>query len=178
MGVGLKFGDVYALLGTDNLMLDVRQRSLAHELLALLLRGFLHFVGLALFFGDLSLCLRLHQRGGWVNVADERVDGLHVVSPDGGANVLGGLDLALAAGAEKVEHGIILRRVAAVPAQPERTTGQVPRTAQQDLLLQAASSAAVEERLGILEIVVGGHDWASNFARFDRLPSSVVTMPT
>ena len=44
----------------------------------------------------------------------KRVDRLHVVSADGVANVFGRLDLPLAARAEEIEHGVILRRVAEI----------------------------------------------------------------
>ena len=89
VGVGLKFGNVHPLLRADDLLLDVRQRSLPHQLLALLLRCFLHLTGLAMFFGNFPVLQRFHQRGGRVAVADECVDGLHLVSVEPGADMLG-----------------------------------------------------------------------------------------
>src|SRR4051812_47735862 len=45
---------------------------------------------------------------------------------------------------------------------------QVPRTGEQNLLLQSAPSAAINERLGILKVVVTGNDRPGNFAGFNR----------
>ena len=61
--------------------------GLPHQLLPLLLRGFLHLVGLALFFGDLAVRLRLHQLRRRIDVADQRVDGLHVVGGQGASRI-------------------------------------------------------------------------------------------
>ena len=47
---------------------------------------------------------------------------------------------------------------------------QVPRAAQENLLLQTAPPAAVEERLRVLEIVVAGDDRSGNFTGFDGPP--------
>src|SRR5262249_25289640 len=45
---------------------------------------------------------------------------------------------------------------------------QVPRTGQQDLLLQSAPAAAVDKRLRVLEVVVALNHGPGNFSRFDR----------
>ena len=83
------------MLRADDLVLNVRQRRLAHELLPLLLRGFLHFVGLALLFGNLPVGLCLHQLSRWMDVADKRVDGLHIIGGQRLADVASGFHLAL-----------------------------------------------------------------------------------
>ena len=44
----------------------------------------------------------------------KRIDRLHIVGADGDADVLGGFGLALAARAQEIEHGVILRRVAEI----------------------------------------------------------------
>src|SRR5437773_8788425 len=53
----------------------------------LVLRGALRLVGLALLFGDLAVGLSSHQFRGRIDVADERVNRLHVVGTDGLTNV-------------------------------------------------------------------------------------------
>ena len=78
------------------------------------MRGFLHLERLALFFGDLAVDLSLHQLGRRVDIADQRVDGLHIVSVQSGPDVLRGFGLPLAARAQEIEHGIVLRRVAEI----------------------------------------------------------------
>ncbi len=45
---------------------------------------------------------------------------------------------------------------------------EVPRAGEEDLLLQAAAAAAVEERLRVLEVVVPGDDRARDFTGLDR----------
>ena len=59
LSICLKLGNVHALLRADNLVLNIGERSLPHELLALLLRSFLHFVGFALFLSDFAIRLGL-----------------------------------------------------------------------------------------------------------------------
>ena len=49
-----------------------------------------------------------------MDVADQRVDGLHIIGAEGFADVLGRFDLALAARAQEIQHGIVLRRIAEV----------------------------------------------------------------
>jgi len=46
---------------------------------------------------------------------------------------------------------------------------EVPRAGQQDLLLQAATAAAIQERLGVLEVFVAGDDRAGDLRRRDGL---------
>ncbi len=44
---------------------------------------------------------------------------------------------------------------------------QVPRAGEEDLFLQAATSAAFQKRLGVLEVLVRGDDLTGDFARVD-----------
>ena len=46
---------------------------------------------------------------------------------------------------------------------------QVPRAGEQDLLLQSAPAAAIQERLRVLEVLVAGDGRSGNLARLDRL---------
>ena len=82
------------MLGFDDIALNVGKRCLPHELLPLDLRGFLDLVGLAPFFRNFAVGLRLHQFGRRINVADQRVDRLDVVGFQGDADVSGGFGLA------------------------------------------------------------------------------------
>ena len=72
------------------------------------LRGLLDLVGLALFLGNLPVGLRFHQFRRRIDVADQGVDGLHIVSRKSLADVAGGLHLSLAARAQEIEDGVIL----------------------------------------------------------------------
>ena len=110
----MEFGDADTLVGIDHLLLDVGEGSGLHEFLALALRELLSLVGFSFLLGDLSIGLRFHQFGWRRDVADERVDGLHVVGGERDADVFGGLDLPVTAGIEEVEHGVVLRGVAEI----------------------------------------------------------------
>ena len=55
----LEFGDVHALLRTDDLVAECQRRRFhGRKLLALLLRGFLGLVGFLLFLRDFAVGLR------------------------------------------------------------------------------------------------------------------------
>jgi tRNA(Ile)-lysidine synthase TilS/MesJ len=85
-----------------------------HELLPLLLRGLLHFVCFALFFGDLPIGLRLHELRRGIDIANECINRLHIIRANSCSNVLSGIDLALSTGTQEVEHRVILRRIAEI----------------------------------------------------------------
>ena len=110
----MEFGDAHALVGVHHLLLDVGEGGGLHEFLALALRGLLRRVGFPFLLGDFAVGLGFHQLDGRCDIADERVDRLHVVGGEGGADVRGGFDLAVAAGVEEIEHGVVLRGVAEI----------------------------------------------------------------
>ncbi len=80
------------------------------------LGGLLHLVGLPLLLGDLAIRLRVHEFSRRRDVADQRVDGLNVVSLDRRADVASGFGLPLAARGQEIEHRVVLRRVPEVVA--------------------------------------------------------------
>lgn len=110
----VEVGDAHALVGVDHLLLDVRERGGAHEFLTLALRGLLDFVGLLFLLGDFAVGLGFHQLDRRCDVADQRVDRLHIVRGEGGADVRGGLGLPRAAGVEEIEHRVVLGGVAEI----------------------------------------------------------------
>lgn len=63
-GLRVEFGDAHALVGVDDLLLDVGEGGGLHEFLALALGGFLRLVGFLFLFGDLAVGLRVHELGG------------------------------------------------------------------------------------------------------------------
>ena len=61
-----------------------------------------------------SVCV-CHQRRRRIDVADERVNGLHVIRRRAASRMCSrGFRLALAAGAQEVEHRVVLRRIAEI----------------------------------------------------------------
>jgi hypothetical protein len=110
-----ELGDGHASFGVDNPRLRIRHAGLL-QILARLFGQLLGLVGDLLLLGDLAVGERLHQRFRRRNVADQRVDGVHVVLAKRRGDRRPSLPPAARCASSELDHVRGLRRVAEVVA--------------------------------------------------------------